>query len=98
MPPIISSGTLGLFRFWQFRFWQAWIQAWVERRRLAKLDADRLMEEHGPAAYEVAWTMAQEVGSGTLIDTRPDGHWDRVRNIIARRTYRPFWRSSDPLQ
>ena len=45
---------------------------------------------------EVVWT--QEVGSGTLIDTRPDGHWDRVRNIIARRTYRPFWRSHEPLQ
>ena len=88
-------GKRALFRFWQtlFRFWQIW----VERRRLAKLDADRLMEEHGPAAYEVAWTMAQEVSSGTLIDTRPDGHWDRVRNIIARRTYRPFWRSHDPI-
>jgi hypothetical protein len=49
------------------------------------------MEEFGPAAYEVAWTMSQEVDSGTLIDTRPEGHWDRVRNIIARRNYRPFW-------
>lgn len=84
-------GDAGLFRFWQF--WQTWI----ERRRLAKLDADRLMEEFGPAAYEVAWTMAQEVDSGTLVDTRPEGHWDRVRNIIARRTYRPVWRSSDTI-
>jgi hypothetical protein len=75
-----------------FRFWQTSIRkTWIERRRLAKLDADRLMEEFGPAAYEVAWTMAQEVDSGTLIDTRPEGHWDRVRNIIARRNYRPFW-------
>jgi hypothetical protein len=89
MPAIIDRGTRGLFRFWKI---------WAERRRLAKLDADRLMDEYGPAAYEVAWTMAQEVGSGTLVETRPDGHWDRVRNIIARRTYRPFWRSSDPFQ
>ena len=66
-------------------------QRWKERRRLASLDADRLMDEFGPAAYEVAWTMAREVDSGTLIDTRPAGHWRRVRNIIARRSYRPFW-------
>jgi hypothetical protein len=74
-----------------FRLWQAF---W-ERRRLAQLDADRLMEEFGAAAYEVAWSMAQDVDNGSLIDTRPEGHWDRVRNIIARRTVRPFWR--DPL-
>jgi hypothetical protein len=84
-----SLGDALLFRYWQ---------TWIERRKLARLDADRLMEEFGPAAYEVAWTMAQEVDSGTLIDTRPEGHWDRVRNIIARRTYRPFWSRSDPLQ
>jgi hypothetical protein len=69
---------------------QIW-QRWLECRRLARLDADRLMEEFGPAAYEVAWSMAQEVESGRLIDLRPEGHWDRVRNVIARRTYRPFW-------
>jgi hypothetical protein len=72
-------------------FWQRW----VERRRLAQLDADRLMEEFGAAAYEVAWSMAQDVASGALIDSRPEGHWERVRNIIARRTYRSFWASSD---
>ncbi len=83
---LISQGRR-LVSFLADRFWQTWI----ERRRLAKLDADRLMEEFGPAAYEVAWTMSQEVDSGTLIDTRPEGHWDRVRNIIARRNYRPFW-------
>jgi hypothetical protein len=79
-----------LFRFWQ-TWIRTWIRTWIERRRLAKLDADRLMEEFGDAAYEVAWTMSQEVESGTLIDTRPEGHWDRVRNIIARRNYGPFW-------
>jgi hypothetical protein len=75
-----------------FRLWQAFL----ERRRLAQLDADRLMEEFGAAAYEVAWSMAQDVDNGSLIDTRPEGHWDRVRNIIARRTYRPFWRDPPP--
>ena len=77
-----------------FRFWQIW----MERRALAKLDADRLMEEYGAAAYEVAWTMAQDVDNGALIETRPAGHWDRVRNIIARRTYQPFWRSGNDAQ
>jgi hypothetical protein len=56
------------------------------------------MEEFGPAAYEVAWSMSQEVDSGTLIESRPAGHWDRVRNIIARRTYRPFWGHREPLR
>jgi hypothetical protein len=72
-----------------FRYWQRW----QERQRLARLDADRLMEEFGPAAYEVAWTMARDIDSGELIESRPDGHWRRVRNIIARRSYRPFWRT-----
>jgi hypothetical protein len=76
-----------------FSLWQRW----RERRRLAQRDADRLMEEFGEAAYEVAWSMAQDVESGALIESLPDGHWRRVRNIIARRTYRPFWRShADP--
>jgi hypothetical protein len=77
-----------------FRYWQDW----KERRRLARLDADRLMDEFGPAAYEVAWSMSQDVDNGILIETRPAGHWARVRNIIARRTYRPFWGSGDRLR
>jgi hypothetical protein len=77
--------------------WRYWL-TWKERRRLARLDADRLMEEFGPAAYEVAWTMAQDVDNGILIETGPAGHWDRVRNIIAWRTYRPFWGHRDSLQ
>jgi hypothetical protein len=68
---------------------------WKERRQLARDDADRLIEEFGSAAYEVAWTLAQDVEGGSMIDSRPDGHWDRVRNIIARRSYRPFWRRDD---
>ncbi|HET7155533.1 MAG TPA: hypothetical protein VFI87_09225 [Hyphomicrobiaceae bacterium] len=72
-----------------FRYWQDW----KERRRLAQLDADRLMEEYGEAAYEVAWTLARDVDCGDLIESRPAGHWDRVRNIIAQRTFRPFWRA-----
>jgi hypothetical protein len=76
------------------RYWQKW----MERRRLARLDADRLMEEFGAAAYEVAWTMARDVDSGAMIDSLPEGHWRRVGNIIARRTYRPFWKSNDTLR
>ncbi|MCC6888181.1 MAG: hypothetical protein IT536_06565 [Hyphomicrobiales bacterium] len=72
------------------RYWQRW----HERRRLARLDAERLIDEFGPAAYEVAWTMAQEVDSATLIDSRPHGHWDRVRNIIARETCQSIWRDN----
>jgi hypothetical protein len=35
-----------LFRFWQTGFWRtSFWRTWVERRRLAKLDADRLMEQ-----------------------------------------------------
>jgi hypothetical protein len=77
-----SIGGVVLLRYWHH---------WKERRRLARLDADMLMQEFGAAAYEVAWTMARDVDSGALIDTRPEGHWDRVRNIIARRSYMPFW-------
>ena len=65
---------------------------WKERRRLARLDADMLMEEFGRSAYEVAWTMARDAESGALIDNRPDGHWDRVLRIVAKRSYVPFWR------
>jgi hypothetical protein len=82
--PLLYAGLAIVFRYWK---------NWHERRRLARLDADRLMDEYGAAAYEVAWTLAQDVDSGTLIESRPAGHWDRVRNIIARRTYRPFWRA-----
>ena len=51
-----------------------------------------------PPTVEGWHTGKEWIDSGTLVDTRPEGHWDRVRNIIARRTYRPFWRSSDPVQ
>lgn len=81
---LLSVGAAMVLRYWQ---------DWKERRRLARLDADRLMEEYGPAAYEVAWTLAQDVDTGNLIESRPAGHWDRVRNIIARRAYRSFWRT-----
>lgn len=78
----IPSGGAILLRLWH---------EWKERRRLARLDADMLMQEFGPSAYEVAWTMTREVAAGTLIDSRPEGHWERVRNIIARRSYVPVW-------
>jgi hypothetical protein len=66
------------------RFWRRMI----ENRKLAQLDADMLMEQHGPVAYEVAWTLSREVDSGELIEQRPDGHWDRVLALIAARNLR----------
>lgn len=69
---------------------QVW-HRWQENARLARLDADRLAEEFGSAAYEVAWSMAREVKSGAVIDTRPEGHWDRVLWVIARRDLWKLW-------
>jgi hypothetical protein len=63
----------------------------MDNRRLAHLDADRLVEEFGQAAYEVAWTMSREVRNGAVIDSRPDGHWDRVLRVIARRDLWNLW-------
>jgi hypothetical protein len=64
------------------RYWQRW----KEHRRLAHLDAERLLEEFGNAAYEVAWTVSREIRSGAMIDSRPEGHWDRVLRVIARQS------------
>ncbi len=68
------------------------LRRWKENLRLACLDADRLTEEFGHAAYEVAWTLAREVRSGTLIDSRPQGHWERVQWVIAHRNFRKAWK------
>jgi hypothetical protein len=65
-------------------FWQAW----KERRRLVRLDAEMLIERFGGAAYEVAWSMSRDVRSGELIDMRTDDHWERVLAFIAARTGR----------
>ena len=52
-------------------------------------DADRLIEALGNGAYEEACTRAREQRLGKVIETnRPNGHWDRVRKEIARRTGR----------
>jgi hypothetical protein len=64
------------------RFWQAW----KERRRLVRLDAEMLMEKFGAAAYEVAWSMSRDIRSGELIDMRTDDHWERVLAFIAAHT------------
>jgi hypothetical protein len=64
------------------RFWQAW----KERRRLVRLDAEMLMEKFGATAYEVAWSMSRDIRSGELIDMRTDDHWERVLAFIAAHT------------
>ena len=70
------------------RFWHAWREGW----RLAQLDADKLTEEYGRAAYEVAWSLAREVESGTFVETRPERHWNRVMYVIAWRDWHSLLR------
>jgi hypothetical protein len=61
-------------------------QKWLEARRQARDDSEKLIEQYGPVAYEVAWTMSREIDSGELIDQTPAGHWDRVLSVVAKRT------------
>jgi hypothetical protein len=78
-----TKGCVGRNREYVLRrLWQKWLDA----RRQAHDDADKLIEQYGPVAYEVAWTMSRDVRSGELIDQTPDGHWDRVLALVARRT------------
>ena len=52
-------------------------------------DAESLITALGNGAYEVARTRAREQRLGQIIEAnRPDGHWDRARKEIARRTRR----------
>ena len=52
-------------------------------------DARALIARFGASAYDVARTRAREARLGNVIDgNRGDGHWDRVRAEIARRTKR----------
>jgi hypothetical protein len=62
-----------------FRLWQAW----RGRRELVRLDAEMLIEKFGPAAYEVAWSLARDVRDGELIDAGSDDHWEQVLAFIA---------------
>ena len=52
-------------------------------------DAQGLIERFGASAYDEARTRAREARLGRVIDAnRAEGHWDRVRAEIARRTQR----------
>jgi hypothetical protein len=52
-------------------------------------DASRLIARFGLAAYDEARSRARDARLGNVIDgNRPEGHWDRVRAEIARRTGR----------
>lgn len=64
----------------------------LTRRASASLvaqDAAALIACHRDAAYEAARTRARQERLGQIIDgNRPRGHWDRVRQEIARLTRR----------
>lgn len=52
-------------------------------------DAQALITRFGASAYDEARTRARETRLGNVIDgNRREGHWDRVRAEIARRTGR----------
>ena len=59
------------------------------RRDQAAADADALIAQHGEAAYGEARERARQSRQGKIVDgNRPEGHWDRVRRIIGRKTGR----------
>jgi len=67
----------------------AWMCRYRESRALALADADALIERYGDAAYAHARERAHQTRYGKIVDgNRPDGHWDRVRQIIGRKTKR----------
>lgn len=60
------------------------------RRELAAADADALIAQYGESAYGEARQRAHQARRGEVVDgDRPEGHWDRVRRIIGRKTDRP---------
>jgi hypothetical protein len=61
-----------------------------QANKLSQLDAEMLVEVHGPRAYEEARSRARiERLNGPELEM-PKGHWDRVRKIIAQRINRKF--------
>jgi len=55
----------------------------------SKNDAEAFIAAYGDGAYEQARTCARDQRHGEVVDgNRPEGHWDRVRREIARRTGR----------
>jgi hypothetical protein len=60
-----------------------------ERARQALADADALIARFGDGAYAEARRRALGIRTGKAIDgNRPEGHWDRVRIVIGRKTGR----------
>jgi hypothetical protein len=59
-------------------------------QRLAQLDADMLVETHGPRAYEEARMRARDEKLKGPEPEMPKDHWGRVRKILAARINRKF--------
>ncbi len=56
---------------------------------IVESDVTALMQSFGDGAYDEARTRARGARLGEVVDgNRPDGHWDRVRKEIGRRTGR----------
>lgn len=65
------------------------LRLYRDRRALAAADADSLIAHYGAAAYGHARERAHRARQSIIVDAnRPDGHWDRVRRIIGRKTDR----------
>ncbi|HEY0329867.1 MAG TPA: hypothetical protein VGC77_12295 [Rhodopseudomonas sp.] len=66
-----------------------WLKARREKAALVEADADALLCGYKELAYEEARRRAREAEHTAVVDgNRPRGHWDRVRDVIARRTGR----------
>jgi hypothetical protein len=60
-----------------------------ERQKQASADAGALIDRYGSGAYSEARRRGHEARRGVVFDgNRPNGHWDRVRVIIGRKTLR----------
>jgi hypothetical protein len=56
---------------------------------LVESDVVALIQSFGDAAYDEARTRARDARLGRVVDgNRPNGHWDKVRREIGRRTGR----------
>lgn len=66
-----------------------WLKRRRERAEQVEADAAALMRGFKEFAHEEARRRAREAEQHAVIDgNRPRGHWDRVRNLISRRTGR----------
>ena len=63
------------------------LRSWLlqrRRKKLARHDAEELIERYGSAAYEVARQRARQARLRQVIDDKPEGHWDIVRRTIGQ--------------